>query len=140
MRSLLRKLRRKETGLVLIALPLIFSFWFLKPRPIRFETLQDLTDFAVASGYKIEHSGQGYLTDNCYISDHPVPMTDLLLLTKRDCGLTSAWRGIIWACSRCDMCCISPATIGGKWRIWGNVLVAGDEHLMDEVEQRYRHS
>jgi hypothetical protein len=61
-------------------------------------------------------------------------------LEARDCGLTPAWRGILWVCqieSRAERLGLQVEAIGGKWRVWGNVLVAGDEDLMDRIEEFY---
>jgi hypothetical protein len=30
-----------------------------------------------------------------------------------------------------------PQHIGGHWRVWGNVLVAGDQDLMDQVQDAF---
>ena len=139
MKAQVGKLRRKETAVVLVVLALIGTVRFLQPRPVQFDSLQVFTDFAVSAGYTVQPSGEGYPSDNCYVSDHPASLSELLSLTKRDCGMTSAWRGVIWAYGRTQECPLAPGSIGGKWRIWGNVLVAGDERLMDEVERRYRH-
>jgi hypothetical protein len=57
--------------------------------------------------------------------------------TRRDCGLTPAWRGILWVCQLGDLGPY-PDLIGGKWRVWSKILVAGDEDLMDRIEQVYR--
>jgi hypothetical protein len=61
-----------------------------------------------------------------------------LPLTKTDCGLTPAWQGIIWVVTLTHRAGhVVPRFIGGKWRQWGNLIVAGDEHLMDRLERLY---
>jgi hypothetical protein len=109
------------------------------PRPTEFNTAQQLKDFAVSNGL-IFHCGNrnGIIYGNYFLADHAIAIDDLAGVSmRRDCGLTPAWHGVLW---------VSPLTefgpypdlIGGKWRVWGNVLVAGDQDLMDRIEELYR--
>jgi hypothetical protein len=79
-----------------------------------------------------------------FVAKHPLTGEQLDdIPTKRQCGLTPAWRGIVWVANLGDPAgcrCLSPDSIGGKWRIWGNVVVAGDESMMDTIEELYRNT
>ena len=109
------------------------------PRVPEFATAQELKSFAISSGL-ICHcgNGSGSVYNNYFLADHPIAIDDLAgVSTRRDCGLTPAWRGVLWVCPLGRLGPY-PEFIGGKWRVWGNVLVAGDEPLMDRIEELYR--
>ena len=110
-----------------------------KPRRVRFETLEAFRKFAVKHGLFFHSGGpdpNAYL-DNFYVADHPVPL-ERLPITKFDCGLTPAWRGVVWVVPRTrDGVEVYPDFLGGTWRVWANLLVAGDERLMDRLERLY---
>jgi hypothetical protein len=141
--------KKKSRGalivLVLVAALLAFG-QVIKPRPIQFKTLKQFRDFAVAHGLLFHRFdtpspdlawGSGDAA-SFFVSDHPVAIDDLLQLTTRNCGLIPAWKGILLVHFQHAEMYISPTSIGGKWRLWGNLLVAGDEQLMDRVERLYR--
>ena len=109
--------------------------------PIHFKNSRELSEFATSNGLVI-HCGneRGVINDNYYIADHPLTLDELGPVSRRrDCGLTPAWRGILWVCQlHGPLMSLDPEVLGGKWRIWGNVVVAGDENLMDRIESLYR--
>jgi hypothetical protein len=107
------------------------------PEGLHFPTARALREFAVSRGL-IAHCGRGSgeFWGPFYLADHPVTLADLQPVgTRRDCGLTPAWRGILWVSDvRNEITTVFPESLGGKWRVWGNVVVAGDEDLMDRIE------
>jgi hypothetical protein len=111
----------------------------LIPAPTEFETSRDLKEFALANGLVFHcGNGNGIFYNNYYLADHPLALDDFPgVATRRDCGLTPAWHGVLWVC-QLGTSGPYPELIGGKWRIWGHVLVAGDPKLMDRIEELYR--
>jgi hypothetical protein len=112
--------------------------------PVCFNSIWEFKDFAASKGIHF-HSGTangGIWNDNYYVADHPITLDDVREIPfRRDCGLTPAWRGIVWlaqASHRSGEPVLMPDSIGGKWRIWGHVIVAGDEDLMHRIEELYR--
>lgn len=116
----------------------------LSPRTVEFKHAQEFKDFAVARGLHFHpgtlDEGMTFAKSNFYVADHRISTQDLEGIGfKRDCGLTPAWRGVVWIAQIEDTDTpISVETIGGRWRIWGNVVVAGDEDLMDRIEAMRR--
>jgi hypothetical protein len=107
---------------------------------VGFETARELRSFVDASGLQTRNDGAA--NDRLFfITDHVVTVKDMeALATRRDCGLTPGWRGILWATQiSASISTVYPTQgFGGKWRVWGNVVVAGDEQLMDRIEELYR--
>jgi hypothetical protein len=105
--------------------------------PVRFADIQEFKAFADGLGL-YHHTGTRFssVSNNCYVADHAITFDDLTsVATRRDCGLTPSWAGVLWvnqipAQPSGDYVFPEP---GGKWRLWGNVLVAGDEALMDRM-------
>jgi hypothetical protein len=111
-----------------------------EPERVVFKNPAELKDFAMSKGL-VFHCGNisntVYVGDY-FLADHPITIDDLEgICTRRDCGLTPAWRGVLWACQRGHLG-LREDCLGGKWRVWGKVLVAGDEELMDRIEGLYR--
>jgi hypothetical protein len=109
------------------------------PAPIEFKTALELRNFISASGFSVYAQGTNP-GSIFYISDHALTPDNLAAVVElRHCGLVPSWRGILWV-SQCrnPAWTLCPEHIGGTWRIWGNVLVAGDEELMDRLEEMYR--
>jgi hypothetical protein len=111
--------------------------------PVRFATAWEFKDFATKHGLYC-HSGNANAVSVCgnlFIADHPMTLEHTSALTKRDCGLTPAWRGIAWV-QQIDMghSIFEPDCVLGSKRIWGNVLVAGDEDFINRIEERFRAS
>lgn len=111
-----------------------------KPGAPHFETLEEFKRFAVRNGLFVHSGGsqpEAVYFDNFFVADHPVGLADLPL-TKTDCGLTPAWRGVIWVFTLThDSVHVQRSFISGKRRQWGNLIVAGDEQLMDRLERLY---
>jgi hypothetical protein len=115
------------------------------PDPIAFSDGVEFRDFAIGKGL-LFHSGRGdgkldtrVMYSNFFLADHQLTSSDVDNIGMRhDCGLTPAWRGIIWVSHLRGEFATLPETVGGKTRIWGNVLVAGDEDLMDRIEDLWR--
>jgi hypothetical protein len=110
------------------------------PAPVGFETARELRSFVDASGLQTRDDGAAK-NRIFFITDHAVSSDDMeAVATLRDCGLTPSWRGILWVTQiRAATTTVYPTQgFGGKWRVWGNVIVAGDEQLMDLIEELYR--
>jgi hypothetical protein len=112
-------------------------------RPVQFQSVGEFKRFAAANRL-FTHTGtkQNRSEKNFYVALHPLSFESLQELHtafKRDCGFTPAWRDVVWL-TRLDSkgTRIYPDTVGGKRRIWGKLLVAGDEQLMDRIECMYR--
>jgi hypothetical protein len=125
----------------------VAAHWFCSAagRPVAFNDVQEFKTFAVSNGLYFHagnHNGiveSPALDRNYYLADHAITLDDLIAVGhRRDCGLTSAWRGIIWVCQFRGEFGLLPDSLGGKWRVWGNVVVAGDEDLMDRIEDFWR--
>jgi hypothetical protein len=110
------------------------------PAPVSFETAQELRGFAVANGLEARNDGKADSTI-FYIADHPLSPDDIVAVaSRRDFGRAPSWRGVVWAAQ-----ITSPSTstypiqgFGRHWRLWGKMIVAGDEQLMDRIEELYR--
>jgi hypothetical protein len=118
----------------------------IQPKSTQFQSVREFREFAASQGLHL-HGGTAagrvvFPENNCYVADHSITFDDLDgVSTRRDCGLTPAWRGILWVSlirddsTNVDMI---PEQLGGTWRIWGNLVVAGDEALMNRIEELYR--
>ena len=131
------------TGVVvLIGVLLLCRQFTLAPGPVKFKTSQEVKNLISSEGLHV-HAGSmdGHAGNNFFVADRPITLDDLQdVHTRRDCGLTPAWRGILWV-TQIESECMTysfDALPGGKWRIWGNVLVAGDEELMNRIEAAFR--
>ena len=126
-----------------IALILVLGLLLLpslsERRRVHFETPEELKEFAVENELAF-HSGGLHVNDNrnnFFIADHPLSF-ESLPHTRLDCGRTRAWRGIVWVTTNVGQASFLDAnSIGGARRIWGNLLVAGDEKFMDHLEKLY---
>jgi hypothetical protein len=110
-------------------------------RPADFESAQELKSLLERNGWCCNWGGADTSTvglTNFYVTRHPVTRAQLPA-TKRTCGQTSDWRGMVWVTQiQQNHCGICIRSISGCKRIWGNVLVAGDEEVMDAIEEIYR--
>jgi hypothetical protein len=119
---------------------LLVCYWLAAPpAAVSFETARELRAFAAANGLETCNDiGNEGLT--FFIGDHPIRRNDIApLCSRRDCGLTPIWRGVVWAAQiRTSLYTIEPEQSSrGHWRVWGNVTVGGDEQLMDRIEELY---
>jgi hypothetical protein len=131
------KLFRKEVVILVPVLACAALYCGGAPRPTRFDNVDEFQHFAVRNHLLLHASGMA-AGDNFYVSDHPVALEHLMSLTKKNCGQDSGWRGIIWVHGQSRFSHVSARSIGGHCRIWGNLLVAGDEKLLDRVEDLHR--
>jgi hypothetical protein len=76
---------------------------------------------------------------NFFVANRPISYAEIQsAANQRNRGLTSAWSGILWVCQINCHATLATSSVAGKSRVWGNVLVAGDEALMDRIEDLYR--
>jgi hypothetical protein len=120
---------------------LMVCLWLVEmPTAVSFATSAELRDLACANGLQTCNDGTNNATI-FFIADHPISRNEIgALVSRRDAGLTPRWRGIVWAAQiRTAACFMDPEQgFGGHWRVWGNVIVAGDVQLMDRIEAIYR--
>jgi hypothetical protein len=135
-------LRGKGLCLVAIIWTAVACIHFLAvaitPKPIQFRTLREFMEFAKAKQLVlIPPTG----VNSTFISAHPPSaeqLSEITMLNKKKCGLTPAWRGIVWACQiDSKWLQLGTETISGNRRFWGNLLVAGDEEMMERIERLY---
>jgi hypothetical protein len=112
----------------------------LIPKPIHFESLREFIAFARAK--ELFLPPEIGVANNIFVAERPITaerMRELAALDARTSGHNPTWRGLVWVWqieskwSRIDV-----GSFGGKTRIWGNLLVAGDEELMDRIERLRR--
>lgn len=113
-----------------------------EPRPVEFKDIQQLKAFGEANDLHF-HSGTKsgqYCLSTYFLADHPIKFDDLgEARIVRRCGLTPEWHGLLWVNQITSQEAeLDPDHIGGNRRVWGNVVVAGDEKLMDRIEQMFR--
>jgi hypothetical protein len=121
----------------------ILAVHFLAPpRPVFFETPEELIFLVERNGlhcHSASDPSKG-LWSQFYVAHHP-GVFQQLPLSKRSCGQAPEWRGLVWVTSiNQNGWGLDIDSIGGRKRIWGKVVVAGDEELMDAIEQLYRKS
>jgi hypothetical protein len=136
--------------MVLVCLTVLVAFsipvLMYRPRLVDFKTPRDFADFAQQHGLFI-HSGCGRsaIDSICIASDHPLDFDQIAQLNMQRCGLTPAWKGVVLV-GYLDQedgkvfGALTPEGIDGYFRIWGNVLAAGDPALLDHLEDTYRAS
>ena len=109
---------------------------------IHFRSPHELAAFMERKGLHI-HSGRGassVIDINCFVADHSIGFEDIALLNMQECGLTPAWRGIVFVGyideGDHQLCgAVTPVGINGHYRVWGRVLAAGDPALLDRLER-----
>jgi hypothetical protein len=134
----LNRLFRKEVVILVPVLTWALLLRNTEPHPVYFESISEFRAFAAKNHLLLQPSGMADAGDNFYVSDHAVTLEHLLSLTKKDCGLSAAWRGIIWVHGHSRLSYVAAGSIGGHCRIWGNLLVAGDQALLERVEEIHR--
>jgi hypothetical protein len=145
MRTCLSILLNKQTsGILALTVAFLgcrFAACPSTPEPVAFQNIVELKAFAEINGLYL-HTGNrsNIVRDNYFVADHPITLDDLdNVQMKRNCGHTPAWRGILWACQiENQTTSLHADEIDGNWRAWGNVVVAGDEPLMNRIEELYR--
>jgi hypothetical protein len=113
------------------------------PPGIHFDSARDLKELIADHDIHVHSGATGRGTDsNFFVADHPLTFDDTVKVAwRRDCGLTPAWQGIVWVAEIVDPVSgvlIRIDQITGNYRIWGNVIVAGDERVMDRIEELAR--
>ncbi len=110
---------------------------------IAFATAEELQSFAEAHGLHCQREVAGF--GGVFITESKVSLKELAQRAcKANCGLTPKWKGILWIKELDSPDHPRPSNfdpdkdLGGKWRIWGNLVVAGDEEFMDRLEAWYR--
>ncbi len=110
---------------------------------IAFATAEELQSFAEVHGLHCQREPDGF--GGVFITDFRVSLQEISAKTcKANCGLTPEWKGILWIKQLRSPAQDAPwrfdpdDNLGGKWRIWGNLVVAGDEEFMDRLEAWYR--
>jgi hypothetical protein len=131
-------------------LALTLAFWGCRylasswnPDRIAFAGASEFKDFVASRGIHINSgAASGNSRDKFFVADRPLALDDFEnLQSRQNCGLTPSWRGILWVCeihNAGNTLCTNQ--MDGKWRVWGNVIVAGDEDLMERIEELYRKS
>jgi hypothetical protein len=129
------------SALALVAAFAATHYVTLEAAPIQFESAGEVCDLANAGGLIVTHENSASSHSVFFVSDRTLTQDDLLAVaTRRDCGKTPGWRGIVWVSPirAGPGATLFPEFIDGNCRIWGNVVVAGDQDLMDRIEALYR--
>jgi hypothetical protein len=122
----------------LVAISVAVAHATNRPSSPQFKTSSELCTFAIAHGLVMtQEKGNRQVF---YVSDHTLTKDDIVAVAiQRDRGLTPQWRGILWASQvRGRILGLYADSVHGNKRMWGNVLVAGDEQLMDRIEAMHR--
>jgi hypothetical protein len=131
------------TGL-LAGLLLVQPSFFRLRRPVYFHKLADLKHFAQQHGLQVSTNANRPLEhfSQLFISPEPMSRERLSWLLKSDCGLTPAWRNLVWAAYHTGApegtYPVYADSIGGHSRIWGRLVVAGDPQLLDRLEALFQ--
>jgi hypothetical protein len=114
---------------------------FTSPVNLDFDDSASLCDLVSRRGYYLDRERRPEEPQFSFcFSDHPFTDEMPLELSRCDrCGLTPEWNGIVRVYQiQSSIGVLAADTIGGKTRRWGNVLLAGDEKLMDRIEKLIR--
>jgi hypothetical protein len=109
------------------------------PGPVSFKSLEEFREFAqqwrlcCMLGAAETMCGR----DNLFVAPQAVSSASLPP-HKGQCGLTEAWQGVIWIADITGPMALQPTSLGGHWRLWGNLVAAGDPALMDRIEELFR--
>ncbi len=110
---------------------------------IAFASTEELQSFAEAHGLQCQRE-PGEL-GGVFITGASMALRELeTRACKANCGLTPEWKGILWikqihSPNQNSLWHFDPEKdLGGKCRIWGNLVAAGDEEFMDRLEAWYR--
>jgi hypothetical protein len=129
-------LKRRIAGLFGITVALAVCVHLVsigKPKPVLFNSVREFKNATATEGL-FYHTGTKQNHESYfYVADRPISfdvLQELQTTNKQSCGLTPAWRGIVWVTT-------IPVNIGGNVRTWGKLMVAGDEELMNHVERQW---
>lgn len=117
---------------------------------LSFAGTEEFRRFAEKHGFHLHcGNGMGFFGSCFYVADRPLSLKTLESVQwKHDCGRTAAWKGILWI-SYCDPMLtdrdvfsgeetLPAVAVSGHWRLWGNVLAAGDPDMLDRLESLVR--
>ena len=104
---------------------------------VRFDSAEELLRLAGQGGLRCYPGSRvPHLWSGHFVTDRPRERAELESLCKAGCGQMPEWEGVLWVCGldapagrRFD-----PGQIAGSSR----VLAAGDERLIDRLEQLHR--
>ena len=111
------------------------------PTVAEFATSRELSDFLTSRGFSLQHghAPPGAVV-NFIFSDHVLADEDAADLSCcTDCGLTPKWKGVVRVNQiHSSIGSLVTTSIGGNTRIWGNLLLAGDDELIERVLEAVR--
>lgn len=139
MRAKLQAIALPELGMLLLAVLGVAGLRTLAgPGPVAFKSLDDFCDFAQHWRFCCMFGNGETLcgSDNLFVALRRIP-SESLPPTKGNCGLTEAWRGVIWIADITGPLAVQPTSLGGHWRLWGSLVAAGDPELMDRIEELF---
>jgi hypothetical protein len=127
-------------AIVFLAVRMILICSSLESRP-ELDDSTSLYDLVTSRGYFVDSARRPDEPQlNFCISDHPFTEESMLTSSRcDDCGLSPAWKGIVRVHQiRSSIGRLAMESVTGKTRRWGNVFVAGDPALMDQLERLLR--
>ena len=142
MRILNSPLSLHLSGLAVLAV-LSFAVLRVQSDTVEFASIEDARDFFQSRGLHCHLGTSGApMMDSFFVADHPLAFDDILAVSFRSqCGEKPEWKGVLWVVQlqkKGSATAIDVNSIGGKTRVWGNIVVAGDNDLMDHIEKLYR--
>lgn len=125
-------------GALLLTLACCALLWF-RPYapPPRVAGLDQVRDVARTHGLQLHSGGRNAAplwAHHNYITRGPRTTEQLGGCRKDQCGLTPAWRGVVWVYDLRSPAELDLRSIKGHQRQWGTVLAVGDPELLDELE------
>ena len=120
----------------LLVITVVAGAYLTAPSPLHFESARELRDLAESSGFLTHNEGVNPDTV-FFVTERPVTKYELRAVASRsECGRSDAWKGIVWVTQlRTAFLDLDPDQMTGNYRVWGNILVAGDDELIDQLEQ-----
>jgi hypothetical protein len=101
-----------------------------------FRNVEELKTWAEERGlYCQSDRRDGKVAAGLALSTRPLTWQQVGGLCRTTGGEGAAWEGIIWAINRTtggDAAPVPPWN--GECRVWGGILVTGDRHLLDRIE------
>jgi hypothetical protein len=111
--------------------------------PVQFANAAEARDFFAANGLHCHEGTPGSVSGcgNYYVANHPISEDDTLQLAADGSrGAVPEWQGVLWVAQirgYSGAHGLMIDSVRGKTRIWGNIVVAGDEKLMDWIEAKF---
>lgn len=118
---------------VVLGVIAILLTWWLTPRPLHFESTDQLKELAEAQGLHVHTSTRSL---GFFISEYPLEPRDLPI-RKGSGDLGPEWQGIIWVqpLEKEDADRVLPPSASDQVRRWGKVLAYGDPNLLNRIEE-----